>query len=579
MNDISYFIYCRKSSESEDRQAASIQDQINAIQKIVDAQKLNVIEVFTEEKSSKDPGRPVFNEMLARIHAGDADGILCWDNDRLSRNPIDGGNIAWMLQKSVLKIIKTPSRSYYPEDAGLLLSIEQGRATDYVIRLSKNVKRGLNGKAQRGWRPTGSPIGYINVGIEKGSKTIDIDPDRFDLVRRMWDLYLTGQYSVRELHNIVNDKWGLTTPKHRSIGGKPLSMSHLYRILNDTFYYGEFSWIDPETCEASMYKGKHRPMITRQEFERAQILLGAKGKPQPQVREFAYTGLVTCGECTSAITAEVKKQAICTDCRNKFSNLNRSSCPKCSTEIEDMKNPTLLNYTYYRCSKKKGPCSQKYLGLEKFEEQFSELLDKMTIDQRYIQVAIDYLRDTQNVEISDHKKITASLRNAHRQTEERIERLNKEYTSSLNEDYSLYTPDEFKQYKKELRQDRDRIKREIEIADLRADESFDMTERTFNFCALAKKCFNEGDLKMKRLLLNTIGSNMTLMDKKLNVQAIYPFQLIINELQSQAVLKTPLEHEKAPVKQGLSQDLGPKDPRIVSLLRMLNEVRTCLVEN
>lgn len=257
-----FFIYCRKSSESDDRQTASIKDQVDAIQKMVDTQKLNVVGVFTEERSSKEPGRPVFNEMITRINAGEASGICTWDNDRLSRNPIDSGNIAWMLQRGVLKVIKTPNRNYYPEDAGLLLSIEQGRATDFVIRLSKNVKRGLHGKAMRGWRPSGGPIGYLNLGTEKGNKTIGIDPERFPLVRRMWDMYLTGHYTVRELHTIVNEQWGLRTPQKRKLGGKKLSMSHLYRILNDPFYTGKFVWRDPETGEARLYEGKHPAIIT-----------------------------------------------------------------------------------------------------------------------------------------------------------------------------------------------------------------------------------------------------------------------------------------------------------------------------
>jgi site-specific DNA recombinase len=308
-------------------------------------------------------------------------------------------------------------------------------------------------------------------------------------------------------------------------------------------------------------------MITEQEYERVQVLLGSKGKSQPQKKEFAYTGLVRCEECDSAITAEEKKQVICSECGCKFSYLNRSTCSRCGIEIEQMKNPKILNYTYYRCAKKKGPCSQKYLRLEDFEKQFSDLLSKLTIDQEYIDVALDYLRDTQNIEISDYKKITQSLRKSYDQCVGRIERLNKEYTSQQNADYSIYSQDEFKQYKQELREERERIKKEIAKSELRSDESFDMAERTFNFCALAKKRFDEGDIKMKRTLLNSIGSNMTLKDKILSIELLYPFQLIINELQSQKSLNTKFEHEKAPEIQGLPHNLRSSDSKVSSMLR------------
>lgn len=163
-----FFDYLRRSSEeSSQRQIASIPDQANTLGIIVERESLSLVRSFKEERSAKDPGRPVFNDMLDRIQKGEANALLCWDIDRLSRNPIDNGRLQWMLQKSVIKVIKTPGRSYYPEDAGLLMSIEGGRATDFVMRLSKNVKRGLNGKALKGWRPSGGPIGYINVGKEK----------------------------------------------------------------------------------------------------------------------------------------------------------------------------------------------------------------------------------------------------------------------------------------------------------------------------------------------------------------------------------------------------------------------------
>jgi DNA invertase Pin-like site-specific DNA recombinase len=421
-----YIAYCRKSSEDSHRQIASVGDQLQIFNKIVEQEKLSIAcAPITEEKSAKEPGRPEFNKMLKMLNDGIATAIWCYDIDRLSRNPIDGGMLSWMLQNGVIKVIRTPGRSYYPEDAGLLLGIEQGRATDFVIRLSKNVKRGLNSKAMRGWRPSGGPIGYLNLGTEKGNKTIGIDPERFPLVRRMWDMYLTGHYTVRELHTIVNEQWGLRTPQKRKLGGKKLTMSHMYTILNNQFYMGKFPWKDPDTGEVSLMQGVHTPMITEQEFERAQILLGVKARHRSHDREFAYTGLAECGECHSAITAEEKNQLICTTCKHKFAYENKTKCPKCNTAIDKMHNPTILHYVYYRCTKKKKRnCTQKYIRLEQFEEQLADVLDKITIDDRYVKVTLDYLRDTQNLEVQDHKSIIESLEQAHKQCEARLERFN-----------------------------------------------------------------------------------------------------------------------------------------------------------
>ncbi len=566
-----YFLYARKSSEDSQRQIASINDQLNALQKVIDVEHLTIVGTFTEEKSAKAPGREKFNEMLDRIEAGEANAILCWDIDRLYRNSKDEGNLRWLLQEKKITIIRTPYRTFFPEDAGLLMGVEGGRATDYVIRLSKNVKRGLNSKAIRGWRPSGGPIGYLNIGTEKGNKTIGIDPERFPLVRRIWDMYLTGQYTVRELHTIANEQWGLRTPQKRKLGGRKLTMSHMYVILNNQFYMGKFPWKDPDTGEVTLMQGVHTPMITEQEFERGQILLGAKAQHRSHGREFSYTGLAHCGECQSAITAEEKNQLICSVCKHKFAYENKTKCPKCHTAIDKMHNPTILKYVYYRCTKKKNRnCTQKYIKLEQFEEQLAEVLDEISIDEQYIKVTLDYLRDTQNLEVQDHKSIMVSLEEAHKQSEARLERLNIEYTSAQNADYSIYTPMEFSRFKKEIIKERTGLEKEIAETQKRVDDSFEKSERVFNFCAMVKKKFREGDVRTRRMILTSIGSNITLTDKKLSIQLIHPFELVKKELASQTQLFTRLEHEKTLAERGFFPSFKSDDVLFSSLLRDLD---------
>lgn len=150
---IKYFVYTRKSSESEDRQVASIEAQIEELNKIARQKALKVVEVFSEAMSAKEPGRPVFNEMMAKISRGEANGILCWKLNRLARNPIDGGQISWMLQQSVIKHIQTFGQSYYPDDNVIVMAVELGMANQFVRDLSSDTKRGLMKKAREGWYP------------------------------------------------------------------------------------------------------------------------------------------------------------------------------------------------------------------------------------------------------------------------------------------------------------------------------------------------------------------------------------------------------------------------------------------
>jgi DNA invertase Pin-like site-specific DNA recombinase len=105
--NIKYFLYVRRSQDSEDRQMASLDDQKKEMFRLADQLGLNVVDVIDESQSAKKPGRPKFNKMIERIHAGEANGILCWKINRLARNPVDGGQISWLLQTGVIQHIQT----------------------------------------------------------------------------------------------------------------------------------------------------------------------------------------------------------------------------------------------------------------------------------------------------------------------------------------------------------------------------------------------------------------------------------------------------------------------------------------
>src|SRR3989344_6029613 len=212
---VKYFLYARKSSESEERQVPSIHDQIRLLKKRAEDLGAEIFELYEESKSAKAPyTRPRFAEMLERIENGEANGILCWEFNRLSRNSVDSGKLQWMLQQGIIQSILTISREYRPDDNALLLSIESGSANQFILDLKKGVRRGLDSKLEKGWAPILAPLGYLNTKIEtRGENYIVKDPERFDLVRKAWDMMLTGSYSPTKILEIANNEWGLRTRK------------------------------------------------------------------------------------------------------------------------------------------------------------------------------------------------------------------------------------------------------------------------------------------------------------------------------------------------------------------------------
>ena len=394
--DINYFMYCRKSSEDSARQVQSIENQKEIMSKLAHDMGLNVVDIFTESRSAKEPGnRPRFEKMLERIRDGDANGILCWKIDRLSRNPVDSGTLQWMLQKQIIKSIQTIDREYQPEDNALILAVESGVANQYILDLRKSSMRGTQRKLQQGWRPGVAPLGYLNEKDDQGLGIVVPDPERYDLVRRLWDFMLTGSYTIPQLFYISSDEWGLRTRKMRRQGGKAVSLSGLHRIFTNDFYTGSF------TYSGELYEGKHKPMISLNEFDRVQQILGRKGKPRAQSHNFAFTGFIRCGECGCSITAEKKTKYIKSTGKTK-------------------------SYVYYRCTKKRRElhCSQSTcVREEELETQMSTELKKITILPEFRDWALEVLGTEHKKEVETRSKLYESQQKALRDAQGHLDSL------------------------------------------------------------------------------------------------------------------------------------------------------------
>ena len=566
-----YFIYCRKSSEAEDRQVLSIESQTRELEQIAVKLNLPVAEILTESRSAKEPGRPVFNQMIQRLYRGEAAGIICWKLDRLARNPVDGGSIIWAIKQQGIRVM-TPAQSYTREDDNIILMyIEFGMAQKYVDDLSKNVKRGLKTKIENGWFPGVAPAGYLNdTNKLTGANTLIKDPERFPLIRRMWDLMLTGRYTPPQILKLANNKWGFRTRPTRKMGGKPLCKSAIYQIFTKPFYYGRFEY--PHGSD-QWYEGKHEPIITEAEYDRVQLLLGRNGNPRPKAHfAFPFTGLIRCGECACMVTAEEKHQIICSQCRFKFACRHRNACPRCQTLMEKMKAPLFLHYTYYHCTKTKNPeCTQKSVSGKELDRQIDSYLARIQISERFRDWAIKHLHELHEKESSSRNDIIQAQQKAYRECLGRIDNMIKLKTSSGNADGSLLSDEEYGRQRLELLKEKAGLEELLRDAGHRVEQWLKLSEQTFNFACAVRERFAKGDPKTKKQILLAIGSNLTLKDKTLRIVAKEPFFILEKSLSSDEHRNGPIESENVRLPQG--QKDANTSPR-ARLLGDLDDVRT-----
>ncbi len=408
-----YIIYARKSIESEEQQVLSIESQISELQEFAAKEKLEIVASLCEAQTAKEPGRMKFAEMLSFLESGKAEGILSWNPDRLARNSIDGGQIIYLLDTGKIKDLKFPTHWFENTPQGkFMLNIAFGQSKYYVDNLSENIKRGHRAKLRKGIWPSFAPLGYTN---NHKTRDIDLDVEKTPLVRKGFELYATGKYTLKQIAKIWKDL-GL-----RSYKGNVLTVSCVQRILKSTFYYGIFEF------NSETYQGSHEPLISKKLFDTCQEVMKDRGHIMTRkVKDtFPFRGLLTCGECSCMITAETQK-----------------------------------GHNYYRCTKKKAVCSQKYLREELLTKQITNFLQKVSLPSQDTEKVLRELDKDEQKARGDSKIFVENLKNELAEIETRLDRLLSAYLDEV------ITPEEYAAQKQKMLDQRVELKQKIrEIED------------------------------------------------------------------------------------------------------------------
>lgn len=346
---IKYCLYARKSSESAERQVLSIDSQTKEMLQIAERDGLNVVEIKRESHSAKATGeRPIFNELLNDIRDGKFNGILTWAPDRLSRNAGDLGAVVDLIDQGLLAEIRTHGQTFSnnPNEKYLLMILGSTAKLENDHR-GENVKRGLRTRVEMGLWPGMAPIGYSDQNLmdKKGQKILD--PVRAPIVKQMFEKVAYEKWSGRKLYN-----WLKHDLNFKTRGNKTLTLSGIYRIFENPFYYGRYEF--PRNT-GNWYEGKHKPIITKELFDQAHVQL-KRDQIVRENKEFAFTKLFTCGLCGSGVSAEEK--------------------------YKQRKDGGHTRYVYYGCTRARDRnCKNPYIREDELISELLKIIDQIDINE------------------------------------------------------------------------------------------------------------------------------------------------------------------------------------------------------
>lgn len=473
--------YARVSSK-EQQKGTSIDSQNDGIQKYITENDLKIRGDFGGVESAKETGRPRFNEMVRfLLKHEEIHHVVCFKTDRLSRNSMDM-SILQMLGVTIHravdgKIISSNSSA----SEKFIHNIEVAQAEYYSDDLSEKVKLAKKKKLETGWLPGQAPIGYKNVPDKSAPERIIVDEKLAPMVLKLFELYASGTFTLDELAKRARRE-GFAYRKN----GTLIPKKEILRILRNPFYDGRIKY------NGEMYQGKHKPIVSKDLWNRVQDVLEGRGKKISQRKyDFLYSKLMSCGACGYAIIGERKKKLI----------------------VKDQKERT---YIYYRCTGYSGggkisPCFP-YIREEDLDKQFGELLGRL----QFKDGILEWMREVRDWGRSDqHRNRKESIKRLRKQHSELDTLIEKTHTEKmLHHDRSDFYDKMLSKYRESQAQCRDDMEANEKIlqADMERDARF--FDPFVNPSSLLKHFNNNGN----RWLLKLIFKDIKLHDKEIKAE-------------------------------------------------------------
>ena len=312
------FAYTRVSTVRQGTIGSSLAEQKAAIEHYARQNSLSIKAWFEEQETAAKQGRPVFGKMMGQLKLGEASGVVIHKIDRSARNLRDWADLGELVDQGLEIHLAHESLDLNSRGGRLAADIQAVVAADYVRNLRQEILKGIKGRLKQGLWPWPAPPGYLDMGAGKPKI---LDPEAAPLIRHLFEMYATGEYSLRALANEARIM-GLT-----GRGGRPLSPNGISTIFHNAFYTG----IMVHRPTGERYIGAHEPLISQKLFETVGAILDGKMVRKEAIHAFPFRRMIRCRSCHSYITGERQKGRVYYRCHTR-------SCSRVSVRQDALRN-------------------------------------------------------------------------------------------------------------------------------------------------------------------------------------------------------------------------------------------------
>ncbi len=311
-----FFSYVRVSTARQEEEGVSLQQQKEANERCAERQHVKIVELFEEQETAAKRGRPIFARMLKMLQAGKASGVIIHKIDRSARNLRDWADLGELIDSGVEVYFANESLDLRSRGGRLAADIQAVVAADFIRNLREETKKGFYGRLKQGLLPMPAPLGYSNVG--KGKLKI-INPRKGPLIRKAFELYATGEFSLDQLVKEMYDR-GLRSEHGKTVGRNSMSL-----LLNRRFYVGEIEI----KKSGERFLGGHEALIDMPLFERVQEILAGRYSRRLTIHNFTFRRLLSCASCNYSLIGETHKGHIYYRCHS-------NGCPRAQAKEPDI---------------------------------------------------------------------------------------------------------------------------------------------------------------------------------------------------------------------------------------------------